>query len=106
MLRAGAPVGLCRARPAARELPAARVALRSHLEQTWSGSSRPAHSGKCFCELGTGQRAVPGWAGTQMISYFARLPQGVCKVWFLFYPTFELKKQTVKEQIKLRSTIL
>lgn len=74
----------------------------------WSNSNRFAHSDKCFCELCAGQRGVSGWAIIQTISYIALLPQGICKVWFLFYRTFELKnkKQTVEEQIKLRSRIL
>lgn len=96
------------ATPGQPQLPTVRVASRMHLEQIWSSSNRFARSDKCFCELCTGQRGVSGWAITQMISYTALLPQGICKVWFLFYHTFELKnkKQTVKEQIRLRSMIL
>lgn len=93
------PATLCRS-PASRsgQLPAARVASRTHLEQMWSSSNRFARSDKCFCELCTGQRGVSGWAITQTISYIALLPQGICKVWFLFYCTFELKNNKKNQQ--------
>lgn len=70
------------------QLPAVRVALRMHLEQTWSSSSLFARWDKCFCELCTGQRGVSGSAITQTISYTALLHKGVNKVWFLFHCTF------------------
>lgn len=83
------------------QLPAVQVALRMHLEQQKS----VAHWDKCFCELCTGQGGVSGWAIAEMTSYAALLHESVNKVWFSSIVPFNLKmkKQTVKEEVKLRS---